>query len=56
MPDLERYVSYGGRVYCWNKTTKKVAVIAVKDLEFKDCPECVIQAIIANEKECADEK
>jgi hypothetical protein len=48
MPDLERCVSYEGKVYCWNKATKKVAVVAIKDLEFKDCPEGVIQAIISN--------
>ena len=49
MPDWERCVSYEGKLYCWNKATKKVAVIAIKDLDFKDCPECVIQALISNE-------
>jgi hypothetical protein len=42
MPDLERCVSYEGKIYCWNKVTKKVAVIRMEDLDFKDCPECVI--------------
>jgi hypothetical protein len=56
MPDLERYVSYEGKIYCWNKATQKVAVVTIKDLYFKNCPEQVVQAVIANGKERSDEK
>jgi hypothetical protein len=48
MPDLERCVSYEGKIYCWNNATKKVAVIDIRDLDFKNCPEPVLQAIIAS--------
>jgi hypothetical protein len=51
MPDLERCTTYKGRMYCWNKATQKIAVVDIKDLDFKDCPECVIQAIIAGREE-----
>lgn len=55
MPDLERCVAYEGKIYCWNKATEKISVIAVKDLEFKDCPERVIQAIIKGGETLNDE-
>jgi hypothetical protein len=51
MPDLERYTVYQGKVYCWNKATQKIAIVDVKDLDFKDCPECVIRAIIECKRE-----
>jgi hypothetical protein len=51
MPDLERYTAYKGTIYCWNKATQRIAVVDIKDLDFKDCPECVIQAIIEHRKE-----
>jgi hypothetical protein len=46
MPDLKRCTVYKGKTYCWNKATRKIAVAGIKDLDFKDCPEGVIQAII----------
>jgi hypothetical protein len=56
MPDLERCVSYEGKVYCWNKETNNVAVIDVKDLAFKDCPEGVLRAMLSYKKENSDER
>jgi hypothetical protein len=56
MPDLERCVSYEGKTYCWNKATRKVAVMDIRDLEFEDCPRQVLQAFIANEKDWANGK
>jgi hypothetical protein len=56
MPDLERCTVYEGKIYCWNKATRKIAVIDVKDVDFKDCPDCVIQAIVEYKREIKDEK
>jgi hypothetical protein len=56
MPDLERCTVYKGRIYCWNKATQKIAVVDIRDLDFKDCPECVIQAIIERRQEISDGK
>jgi hypothetical protein len=48
MPEFEGCVSYEGTVYCWNSATNKMAVIDVRDLDLKDCPECVVQAVVRN--------
>ena len=44
MPDFTKRVRYQDSVYYWNKETRRIAV--VKDLDFKDCPAPVIEAII----------
>jgi hypothetical protein len=46
MPDLERCVPYNGKMYCWDKAKKKIAVINLTYLDFKDCPEGVIEALM----------
>ncbi|MDR0557937.1 MAG: hypothetical protein LBG43_08760 [Treponema sp.] len=46
MPDFTKCVRYKDRIYCWNKETRKIAVVEVHDLDFKECPECVIEEII----------
>jgi hypothetical protein len=56
MPDLERCITYKGRMYCWNRATQKIAVVDIKDLDFKDCPERVIQTIIADREEAGNGK
>jgi hypothetical protein len=55
MPDLERCTQYKGKIYCWNKATQRIAVVDIKDLDFRDCPERVIQAVIENKQEADDE-
>jgi hypothetical protein len=55
MPELERCTAYKGKIYCWNKASQRIAVVDIKDLDFKDCPECVIQAIIEHRQEAGNE-
>jgi hypothetical protein len=54
MHDLGRCTAHNGKIYCWNKATKKITVIDEKDVEFKDFPECVIRALMDCEQEGND--
>jgi hypothetical protein len=44
-----------GRIYCWNKETRRVTVFDIRDADIKDCPERVIQAFIENTQEAGNE-
>jgi hypothetical protein len=56
MLDLERCTQYKDKTYCWNKATQKIAVVDIKDMDFEDCPSCVIQAIIESRPEANNGK
>jgi hypothetical protein len=47
MPDFTTCVRYNGKIYCWDKTTKKIALVEVFGLEFKECPDEVIRALLS---------
>jgi hypothetical protein len=51
MLDLKRRVQYKGKIYCWNETTQKIAVIDVKDVDFSSVPEHVMRAIVERKRE-----
>jgi hypothetical protein len=56
MPSLVRCTRYEGKMYCWNAETRKIAVVSVKDLEFKDCPDYVIRSIIEYAREANNDE
>jgi hypothetical protein len=47
VPDFTRCVRYNGKIYCWDKATKKISRVEVFGLEFKECPEAVIGALLS---------
>jgi hypothetical protein len=47
VPDFTTCVRYNDKIYCWDKAAKKVSRVEIFGLEFKECPDEVLQALFS---------
>jgi hypothetical protein len=49
MPDLTNWVRCDGKIYCWDKTEKKVVEAKLTELRLEDIPREVLAAMLSTE-------
>jgi hypothetical protein len=54
MPELTKWTRFDGRIYCWDKTARKVVELKITDIPLDQVPNDVLVAMI--EEETKEEK
>lgn len=49
MPDFTKCVKYRDKLYCRDTSIHQFVIVSTQPVELKDCPVCVVQALIENE-------